>query len=199
MEDNTALMALAGTGVAVVTAALALSGMCKDGPDSQQSTHPSSIMPKHCVRCHESYTTETLSTCLVEHDTEGFEGSRNGTDYYCGSLACCGASHKFHRHGSFEESNPAHCFEGNHTEDASIVKYTKGFGASIKICSAKRCGEERAAKGATALADLEARAQKKQEEEAAKYANADGFVNVFDVPGFDLSDSMGDDSGDGAW
>lgn len=30
MDDNTALMALAGTGVAVVTAALALSGICKD-------------------------------------------------------------------------------------------------------------------------------------------------------------------------
>ena len=103
----------------------------KKGVDSKEELH--------CVRCHNVFIPGNNNACIIEHDTETFEGSRNGTSWYTGKLGCCGAAYKFHRHDSREKADPKYCFQGSHTTDPDEVKYNK---SSILICSVDRCGKE---------------------------------------------------------
>jgi len=103
----------------------------KKGVDSKEELH--------CVRCHNVFIPGNNNACIIEHDTETFEGSRNGTSWYTGKLGCCGAAYEFHRHDSREKADPKYCFQGSHTTDPDEVKYNK---SSILICSVDRCGKE---------------------------------------------------------
>mmetsp|Transcript_21008 Transcript_21008/g.44983 ORF Transcript_21008/g.44983 Transcript_21008/m.44983 type:complete len:202 (+) Transcript_21008:54-659(+) len=94
---------------------------------------------RHCVRCHASFVLGDNSACIVEHDTDLFEGSRNGTAWYTGTLGCCGADYRFHRHSSDDKAEPAHCFEGTHTTHPDEVEYNK---TTIKHCDKDGCGED---------------------------------------------------------
>lgn len=95
---------------------------------------------QHCVRCHETFNLgDKKNKCIVEHDTELFEGSRNGTVWYTGTLGCCGASYKFHRHYSDEKADPKYCFEGTHTTNAEEVEYND---TTVKHCTKDDCGKE---------------------------------------------------------
>mmetsp|Transcript_16848 Transcript_16848/g.33617 ORF Transcript_16848/g.33617 Transcript_16848/m.33617 type:complete len:215 (-) Transcript_16848:216-860(-) len=94
----------------------------------------------HCVRCHDVFdANDKRSKCIVEHDTETFEGSRNGTEWYTGTLGCCGASYRFHRHYSEERADPKYCFEGDHTTEPSDVRYNN---CTVKICTKEGCGPD---------------------------------------------------------
>ena len=94
----------------------------------------------HCMRCHQTYKqSENLNNaCVIEHDAESFEGSRNGTNYYTGYLQCCGAFHKFHRHTSEDETETEFCYSGPHTSAADEVKYNNW---TVTTCTRERCGE----------------------------------------------------------
>ncbi len=101
-----------------------------------EPSHSGRASMMHCFRCHKSYNAKDKAKCIIEHDFDSFEGSRNGTSWYTGYLDCCGASYKFHRHGSDEKVNPKYCFVGNHTNDPEDVKYNE---FTMKPCD-ESCG-----------------------------------------------------------
>lgn len=129
----------------------------------------------HCMRCHESFVvngkggdTTTSSSkeecCVVEHDYDLFDGSRNGTQWYQGTLGCCGAYQRFHRHGLGEDVvDPKECYRGPHEADPNRVVYNK---STIKICSKELCGE--ALHTAAKEAFDKQREEAKREKEIAK-------------------------------
>ena len=102
----------------------------------------------HCVRCHETFHPNDNGTgkkgtqqqqCIIEHDFDSFDGSRNGGSWYVGRLMCCGADYRFHRYYSDDKASPKYCFVGTHTTDPDEVTYNT---TTIKICSKEDCGEE---------------------------------------------------------
>lgn len=97
----------------------------------------------HCFRCHQDYDpNDETDECLIEHDQDSFNGCRNGTDYYSGTLACCGAYQRFHRFYADDEGdvNPSpFCFKGKHANIPSQVKYNP---YNIQPCNARDCGAE---------------------------------------------------------
>ena len=111
----------------------------------------------HCMRCHECFNPDEDADdkCVIEHDFDSFEGSRNGGSYYEGVLTCCGASHHFHRYYSEESTHPEYCFKGNHTADPSEAQYNM---KTIKPCGVQTCGKE--------LHDMAMTALKNQQDEA---------------------------------
>ena len=58
---------------------------------------------------------------------------------YPGTLGCCGASYKFDRYYSEEDTYPKYCFEGDHTTHPSDVRYNI---CTIKICTEEDCGTD---------------------------------------------------------
>lgn len=96
---------------------------------------------QHCVRCHEPFVPgDKKDKCIIEHDTDLFSGSRNGTSWYTGKLGCCGADYRFHRHYSDgEKADPKYCFEGRHTTNPNEVEYNN---TTVKHCTEDECGEE---------------------------------------------------------
>ena len=142
----------------------------------------------HCMRCHETFSPNDNDSsdraCVVEHDHDTFEGSRNGTPYYTGTLGCCGAYHRFHRfydHGD-DATEPKYCYEGPHTSNPDEVEYN---GKTIKICNAGDCAEDlcaasKNARDKQAEAKTKANAAKRkarEEEKTAKRARINKLKN----------------------
>lgn len=100
--------------------------------------------------------------CQIEHDEDSFEGSRNGGQWYHGTLMCCGAEHKFHRYYSDSKTETENCFSGPHTTNLKQVGYNR---YSIKPCTKEDCGEENFQKAVQAYKEQE---RQRQEEERAR-------------------------------
>ena len=106
----------------------------------------------HCVRCHSSFrvSANTKKSCIIEHDYDAFEGSRNGS-WYQGELLCCGTSYRFHRHNSDSKVGQKYCFIGEHTTNPADVDYNLAYSprySTMKICN-DSCGSSNDTKAAT--------------------------------------------------
>mmetsp|Transcript_39728 Transcript_39728/g.95966 ORF Transcript_39728/g.95966 Transcript_39728/m.95966 type:complete len:194 (-) Transcript_39728:42-623(-) len=122
----------------------------------------------HCVRCHKTFTPgDGNDLCIIEHDFDSFEGGRYG-EFYEGTLQCCGADHRFHRHYSDDKTVPEYCFNGAHTTDPTEVDYLK---STITICNAKGCGKEHYERTKKSYEDQkERKATQKEQQKAEKKA-----------------------------